>query len=438
MIILDKLKKNRVFKNSIWMVFEKIISIFGLIFVTSFVAKYIGPESFGKLSFAASIFGVVQIFSWFGCDNLIFKRASKNPNSAWALIKYTKSIRNIMYFITGIPVLTYVYYYTDSVTFYFGLASFFASYLMALDVSSIYFNAQLKAYINVISNILGLLFSFISRYVIAFFQIDMIWLVVPIIGVALIPFLIRWYIFNYKEKNNCIGNSNKIKYKRYLFFSGANLVLYTLSVAIFTKTSQFFLGLYSMKDLGIYMVASTLGVSFYSILTAFISSFMSKIYAEKDEGIANQMVAQVNILVIIISLFITLFMYFFGKEIVLFLYGDGYIDSVKYIVFFTFLALISGLSTVSEKYIIKFSTYGAYNFLLKKMVIILILNTFMSYLFIANFGLKGAIFSVLITELLSLTILNYFFKNGMILKLHLLTFKLFFSGTFLRWIKNAN
>ena len=74
----------------------------------------------------------------------------------------------------------------------------------------------------------------------------MIWLVVPIIGIALIPFLIRWYIFNYKEKNNCVGNSNKIKYKRYLFFSGANLVLYTLSVAIFTKTSQFFLGIDSM------------------------------------------------------------------------------------------------------------------------------------------------------------------------------------------------
>lgn len=438
MIKLDKLKKSRVFKNSIWMVLEKIISIFGLIFVTSFVAKYIGPESFGKLSFAASVFGVVQIFSWFGSDNLIFKRASKNPNSAWALIKYTKSIRNIMYFLAGIPVLIYVYYYTDLITFYFGLASFFASYLMALDVSSIYFNAQLKAYINVVSNILGLLFSFISRYAVAFFQVDMIWLVIPIVGVALIPFLIRWYVFNYKEKNNYIDGRGKIKYKKYLLFSGANLVLYTLSVAIFTKTSQFFLGLYSMKDLGIYMVASTLGVSFYSILIAFISSFMSKIYAEKDEYVANQMVAQVNILVIIISLFVTLFMYFFGKEIVLFLYGDSYVDSVKYIVFFTFLALISGLSTVSEKYIIKFSTDGAYNFLLKKMIIILIINTFMSYLFIANFGLKGAVSSVLITEIVSLTILNYFFKNGMMLKLHLLTLKIIFSGNFLRWIKHVN
>jgi O-antigen/teichoic acid export membrane protein len=48
------------------MISEKIISIFGLIFVTSFVAKYIGPENFGKLTFAGSLFAIVQTISlWF-------------------------------------------------------------------------------------------------------------------------------------------------------------------------------------------------------------------------------------------------------------------------------------------------------------------------------------------------------------------------------------
>ena len=55
MVLIGKLK-NKVFVNSVWMMSEKLISIFGLIFVTSFVAKYIGPENFGKLTFASSIF----------------------------------------------------------------------------------------------------------------------------------------------------------------------------------------------------------------------------------------------------------------------------------------------------------------------------------------------------------------------------------------------
>ena len=58
----------KIFYNSAWMMLEKFLGIFGLIFVNSYMAKYIGPESFGKLAFAMSIFVFVQTFSWFGAD----------------------------------------------------------------------------------------------------------------------------------------------------------------------------------------------------------------------------------------------------------------------------------------------------------------------------------------------------------------------------------
>lgn len=41
--------RNKVLSNSIWMILEKVISIFGLIFVTSYVAKYIGPANYGNI-----------------------------------------------------------------------------------------------------------------------------------------------------------------------------------------------------------------------------------------------------------------------------------------------------------------------------------------------------------------------------------------------------
>ncbi len=51
--------KNRLITNSMWIILEKILSFLGLIFITSFVAKYIDPESFGKLTFFGKIFGIV-------------------------------------------------------------------------------------------------------------------------------------------------------------------------------------------------------------------------------------------------------------------------------------------------------------------------------------------------------------------------------------------
>lgn len=53
-------------------------------FVTSFVAKYIGPSRFGQLALAIAIFQVVQVVAQLGCDNIIFKRVSQNATSDWS------------------------------------------------------------------------------------------------------------------------------------------------------------------------------------------------------------------------------------------------------------------------------------------------------------------------------------------------------------------
>lgn len=72
------LLSKKIISNSFWMMFEKLIGIFGLIFVTSYVAKYIGPENFGKIALATTVFTFVQTLTWFGNQEILFKRVSKN------------------------------------------------------------------------------------------------------------------------------------------------------------------------------------------------------------------------------------------------------------------------------------------------------------------------------------------------------------------------
>lgn len=59
------------------MMSEKVISIFGLIFVTAYVAKYVGPGVFGQISFSMSVFQITQIIAQLGSSVIIFKRISK-------------------------------------------------------------------------------------------------------------------------------------------------------------------------------------------------------------------------------------------------------------------------------------------------------------------------------------------------------------------------
>ena len=48
--LLYKLKNDPRIRNSLWMLVEKSISLFGLIFIISAVAKYTGPSIYGEIS----------------------------------------------------------------------------------------------------------------------------------------------------------------------------------------------------------------------------------------------------------------------------------------------------------------------------------------------------------------------------------------------------
>lgn len=86
--------KNRSIINALWMMSEKLVTLFGLFFVTSFVAKYIGPYRFGQLALAIAIFQVVQVVAQLGCDNIIFKRVSQKLISGLKLIYSTFNIHH--------------------------------------------------------------------------------------------------------------------------------------------------------------------------------------------------------------------------------------------------------------------------------------------------------------------------------------------------------
>ena len=142
---------------------EKIVSIFGLIFVTSFVAKYVGPDIFGNIALALSIFQLIQLASQLGSDVLIFKRLSRNKKSGINLINVTSRIRMIVYMALSVPVLIFNYFYMDSNSFFYVVAAFIACFIQAMDVYSIYYDATLNSKINTFVNIFGLIVSLLFR-----------------------------------------------------------------------------------------------------------------------------------------------------------------------------------------------------------------------------------------------------------------------------------
>ena len=414
---LDK----KVFSNSAWMMLEKFLGIFGLIFVNSYMARYIGPENFGKLSFTISIFVFVQTFSWFGAQNVLFKRLSENVKSGMKLSLASQVLRRLLFIISSIGCLIYLWLFSDTLTFIFGLGNCIASYFIVSDVYSIYNNSQLTSHINALSNIAGLGIALLLRFVLVFYEAEPYTMVLPIIVIALIPYSIRKWYFCYMNKHSFKVDSNR-KYNKYILMTGGSLVLSTLSITLYTQISNIFLAKYtSFTSLGIYNVALTIGGAWAFISIALITSYFPKIYATKSKIEESQLLRQIHLIAIGIGVGCLLAISIVGKWFIEFLYGADYIKAASFLPLIVIATMLSTLGTISYRYMIKLN---GYKYLSIKMFIVSLLSVPLAYILIRRYGIMGAAMCFIIIEILSLTVGNYFFKKGVILGMHCSIFKL--------------
>lgn len=411
-ITIDK----RIFANSAWMMLEKFLGIFGVIFVNSYMAKYIGPENFGKLAFTTSIFVFVQTLSWFGAQNILFKRFSENIHSGIRLAITTQSMRCYIYILTSFCALLYLWFSSDPLTFVFGIGNCIASYFIINDIYSIHNNSQLISVVNALTNIIGLFLALALRFILVFLEAEPYTMIFPIVILAMVPYILRKIYFYKNYKTNRTIKSKK-RYNKYMLVTGGSLVLSSLSIVLYTQISNIFLAKFtSFSILGVYNVALTLGSAWGFINIALITSYFSKIYAEKNKSVELYYLRQIHWLVIIITLFVMLCMFLLGSWVVNTLYGVEFVDSIKLLPFIVLATMFSALGTISYRYMIKLN---GYKYLSIKMIGVSMLSVPLSYGFIQYYGIWGAVMCFVLIEFLSLTLANYFFRNQVILKLHL-------------------
>ncbi|NAS00497.1 oligosaccharide flippase family protein [Acinetobacter haemolyticus] len=406
----------KIFSNSAWMILEKFLGIFGLIFVNAYMARYIGPENFGKLAFVASIFVFVQTVAWFGCQNVLFKRLSQNVASGLRLALASQILRRTLYCVSSAIALTYLWFFSDTLTFLFGLGNCIASYFIVSDIFTIHNNSQLVSHINALTNILGLGAALILRFILVVMESDVYMMIFPIIILAMVPYILRKLYFYQKHKDiKQIGNGRR--YNQYMFITGGSLVLSTLSIALYTQISNIFLAKFSsFADLGVYNVAIALGGAWGFVNVALITSYFSRIYATSNRVEELKYLRQVHGLVLGISLLVLFGVVFLGNLIIQILYGLNFIRAAELLPYIVIATMLSAFGTISYRYMIK---YNGYQYLSIKMLSVALLSIPLSYGLIKYFGVMGAAVCFILVEFISLTIANYFFKNGFILKMHL-------------------
>lgn len=412
---MSEVARSPAIRNAGWMVSEKALSLFGLIFVTSYVARYIGPGLFGELALATAIFQVIQIASQLGSDSILFKRIARNRTSGRRLMKATFFLRLKAYWLFASPVLAWFCIGKELTSVAFFMAAATACFFSSIDLVAIFNNAILRSRENALINLIGIAVAITMRVVIVRADMWAGWLALPIIMTSAVPYLIRTRLHRQSFGDVAIAPRGR-RYVRYMLRAGSMLVLSSVSIALYVRIGQYMVaGLLGQKMLGIYASASTLATAWSFALTALITSFYPAIYSAKTEVEAMGKAARLGRVVVAVSTPIVIAYALAGEWAIDYLYGPEYSAAYLPGLILAISVVASSLGTVSYRYIVRLS---GYRFLSAKMLFVLAISIPVSWFLIKWKGLVGAASAVLIVELISLTVMNYIYRKGVIARLH--------------------
>ncbi|URM14408.1 oligosaccharide flippase family protein [Vibrio splendidus] len=407
--------------NTAWLIVEKLFFLIGGFIVSVVVAKHIGPEGMGVISYALTIAAVLIAISEFGSHHIIFNRTIKRKESARKLIIYTRRFRTVVYLFLCCLFCCF-YYIKNGVTdnFIVIITVITGSLYTAIEVYKYYFNGCLRSKVNAISAQIALIVALVVRYVFVEVDLPFVFFGIPFVIQPLICFFIRKREFQIEVKQNKKNKTVEKKYIKYISITGSFLIITNVSVIAYTKIGNIFLlEIVNEASLGVLSVGVTLSNIWTFVPLALMTSISTLAFKEKVNKELISGLGFINFLGVFISIPFIFIVYEYSESIVYKTYGEDFIQVSKILTILSVSALFSILGIINARFI---SYKSGYKYLLYKTLLLAIVSIPLSYFLITSYGIVGAATSILIMEILSCTIFNYFFERNIILKSHLRIF----------------
>ena len=148
------------YKNFTWLLLDKLLRIFGGLFIGVWIARYLGPSDLGIFNYALAFISFFYVFVSLGLDQIVVRELVDKPKLTDYILGTAFGLKFIGFLVALVGVLVALFfiqanYHTKIIIFILALQFFFQS----LDVIDYFFQAKVMSKCTVIARN----FSFISR-----------------------------------------------------------------------------------------------------------------------------------------------------------------------------------------------------------------------------------------------------------------------------------
>lgn len=387
----------RYLQNTSWMMGEKILRMFVGLFVGIWIARYLGPEQFGLLSYAQSFVGLFAAIATLGLDGVVIRELVNNPAQRDKLMG-SAFVLKLIGAILILPLLALAVQftsndqYTNLLVFLIASAAIFQSF----NVIDFYYQANVQSKYVALSNAISLGIS-------SLIKIGLVINAAPLMAFAYMVIfdsaVLALGLIYYYKKNSQLKVShwqfNKNTAKGLLKDSWP-IILSGLAISVYMKIDQVMIKeMLNAEAVGQYAAAVRLSEAWYFIPMAIASSlFPAIINAKKqNEALYYQRLQHLYTLMIWLAIVVALPITFLSDWIVSFLYGNSYSGAGSVLMIHVWAGVFVFLGVASSNW---FLTENLQTYSMINTTIGAVINIALNYILISKIGVEGAAWATLI------------------------------------------
>jgi O-antigen/teichoic acid export membrane protein len=399
------------FENASWLLVEKGFSLFVGLVVGIYVARYLQPESFGLLNYAISFVGIFSAFSTLGLEQIIVRQLAKKTQEPGELLgtgfvlKLTGSVVLIVLMLAAVIFMGHTPF-TNTLILIIAAAEIFKGF----EVVSYFFQAQtLSKYVVQTQLLINFMMSML-KVVLVFIQAPLIWFAVVIVISSI--FNAIGFIYAYHKREGTLRNWNFRKVVAYqLLRESWPLALYGIALHIQARVDQVMLGkMLNTYEVGQYSVALKFIEIFGFVPMVLMNTFAPAITRAKEVSTELYHSRLVNLyrLMFLAFLVIATPIYFFAEDVIVLLYGWEYQSAGYLLSLFALRLFFSNMGVGKSVFIVNESLF---KYSLITVVVGATANITLNYFLIPRFASVGSIMASMISFIISIFLVDYFFQK---------------------------
>lgn len=386
------------FYNTSWLMTERIFRMAAGLLVGVYVARYLGPEKFGLLSYAISFVGLFLALSTLGLDGIVIRELVRTPGKRDELLgtAFWLKILGALLMWLGIAI-TISITDNDKLTILLIAIIAFSAIFQAFNVIDFNYQAEVKAKLVVHARFIQILISSILKLILIAAAAPLIWFALAYLFDFLILSLGLTLIYNNKTGLittwNWNGNSAKTLLK-----DSWPLILSGLVISIYMKIDQVMIKeMLGATEVGYYAAAVKISEAWYFIPVAISASLYPAIINAKKEGpqVYTRRLKSLYQLMFLTGLAIAIPISFLSPSLIELLFGRAYQPAAFVLSIhiwagvFVFMGVANGKRMLTEnlqKYTMVNTSIGAF------------INIILNLILIKKYGINGAAIATIISQ----------------------------------------